>query len=113
MDLDIAVYSRTAFSLNLYSEVFYPVMSKISKVTPTPFDTRPMADIHKPFAPTAGYAQVIETASQEAVQRKWAKPVGSVFYTSAFDVYGVSFYKPGDDHGWRRWSCVFVLRRRR
>jgi len=22
-----------------------------------------------------------------------------VFYTNAFDVYGVSFYKPGDDHG--------------
>jgi hypothetical protein len=72
-----------------------------------------MADIHKPFAPTAEYAQVIETASKEAVQRKWSEPVGSVFYTSAFDVYGVSFYKPGDDHGWRRWSCVFILRRRR
>jgi uncharacterized iron-regulated membrane protein len=79
--------------------VFYPAMSKISKVTPTPFDTRPMADIHKPYTPTEDYAQVISTASQEAMQRKWPEPVGSVFYTSAFDVYGVSFYKPGNDHG--------------
>lgn len=49
-------------------------MSKISKVTPTPFDTRPMADIHKPYAPTADYAQIIATVSQEAVQRKWPEP---------------------------------------
>ncbi|MTV41667.1 PepSY-associated TM helix domain-containing protein [Duganella radicis] len=93
------ILAFTAFSLNLYSEVFYPVMSKISKVTPTPFDTRPIADIHKPYVPTVGYAQVIAAASAEATQRKWEEPVGSVFYTSAFDVYGVSFYKPGDDHG--------------
>lgn len=93
------ILAFTAFSLNLYNEVFYPVMSKISKVTPTPFDTRPMAPIHKPYAPKVEYATVIQTAAQEAINRKWAEPVGSVFYTSAFDVYGVSFYKPGDDHG--------------
>lgn len=95
----LIILSFTAFSLNLYSEVFYPVLSKISKVTPTPFDTRPMADIHKPFVPKVEYAQVIETAAKEAEQRKWPEPVGSVFYTDMFNVYGVSFYKPGDDHG--------------
>lgn len=95
----LIILSFTAFSLNLYSEIFYPVMSKISKVTPTPFDTRPMADIHKPFTPKVEYAAVIETAAKEAKQRNWSEPVGSVFYTNAFDVYGVSFYKPGDDHG--------------
>jgi uncharacterized iron-regulated membrane protein len=95
----LIILSFTAFSLNLYSEIFYPVMSKISKVTPTPFDTRPMADIYKPFTPKVEYAAVIETAAKEAKQRNWSEPVGSVFYTNGFDVYGVSFYKPGDDHG--------------
>ena len=28
----------TAFSLNLYREVFYPLMSTVSRVTPSPFD---------------------------------------------------------------------------
>ena len=34
------ILAFTAFSLNLYREVFYPVMSLVSEVTPTPFDVR-------------------------------------------------------------------------
>jgi len=53
-------------------------MSKISKVTPTPFDTRPMAAIHKPFAPKVEYATIIDAAAQEAIKRQWPEPVGSI-----------------------------------
>jgi uncharacterized iron-regulated membrane protein len=95
----LIILSFTAFSLNLYSEIFYPVMSKISKVTPTPFDTRPIADTQKPYTPKVEYAAVVDTAAKEAARRNWSEPVGSIFYTNVFDVYGVSFYQPGDDHG--------------
>lgn len=50
------ILAFTAFSLNLYREVFFPVMSSISQFTPGPFDTRPMAELHKPIAPRVQYS---------------------------------------------------------
>jgi uncharacterized iron-regulated membrane protein len=95
----LLLFILAVFSLNLYSEMFYPVMSKISKVASAPFDIRSMADIHKPLTPTVEYSAIIQTAARESSQRERPEPVGGVFYTNAFNVYGVSFYKPGDDHG--------------
>lgn len=89
----------TAFSLNLYREVFYPVMSKVSQVTPGPFDVRAPRAPDNPLVPRLGYGQVIETAQAEAQRRGWPDPVGSVFYTPEYGVYGVQFYRPEDDHG--------------
>jgi uncharacterized iron-regulated membrane protein len=93
------ILAFTAFSLNLYNEIFYPMMKTVSQVTPTPFDTRVPADRHHPITPRLGYADIIERASGEAQQRKWAEPAGSVFYSAMYGIYGVSFYQPGDDHG--------------
>ncbi len=89
----------TAFSLNLYSEVFFPAMSKVSQVTPTPFDERTPRSHDDPIIAKIGYAQIIKTASTEAQQRGWADPAGSVFYSPEFGIYGVSFFQPGGDHG--------------
>jgi uncharacterized iron-regulated membrane protein len=93
------VLAFTAFSLNLYSEIFYPLMQKVSKVTPSPFDTRPMADKHHPIEARIAYADIVRSASDEARRRQWAEPAGSIFYSQEFGIYGVSFFKPGDDHG--------------
>ena len=89
----------TAFSLNLYSEIFYPVMSKVSQVTPGPFDLRQPVDHDSPIVPTRSYAQVIATAEAEAARRGWDVPAGGAFYTPDFGIYGVGFYAAGDDHG--------------
>jgi uncharacterized iron-regulated membrane protein len=93
------VLAFTAFSLNLYRDVFYPVMATVSEVTPTPFDRRTRTDKHKPIAPTVGYADIIGRARDEAKRRGWAEPAGSAFYTPNFGIYGVRFFHPGDDHG--------------
>lgn len=93
------ILAFTAFSLNLYSEVFYPLMKTLSQVTPSPFDSRAPADRHHPVEPRLGYAAIIGRASQEARRRHWAEPAGSVYYAQAYGIYGVSFFKPGDDHG--------------
>jgi uncharacterized iron-regulated membrane protein len=93
------VLAFTAFSLNLYSEVFYPVMSKVSQVTPSPFDLRAPRDRHDPVEPGLGFVSVLEKAKEEANRRGWDEPAGSVFYTPQFGVYGVQFFHPGDDHG--------------
>lgn len=93
------ILAFTAFSLNLYSEVFYPVMKKVSQVTPTPFDTRTPNDHHNPIMARVGYDEVLQQARQEAGKRQWGEPAGSVFYSQDYGIYGVSFFRPGDDHG--------------
>lgn len=93
------IVAFTAFSLNLYREVFYPVLSRISQVTPSPFDVRTPTDEHHPIAALVSYAGIIERATDEAQRRGWPEPAGSVFYSANFGIYGVSFFQPGDDHG--------------
>jgi uncharacterized iron-regulated membrane protein len=89
----------TAFSLNLYREVFFPLMSQVSQVTPGPFETRQPAEMHKPILAQVSFKEAIEKAAQEGRQRGWEEPVGSIFYSQEFGVYGVNFFHPGDDHG--------------
>ena len=89
----------TAFSLNLYTEVFYPVLSKVSKTTPGPFELRTPAPLDQPIIAKKTYAQVIATAQAEARKRGWTDPVGGAFYAPAYGVYGVTFHQPGGDHG--------------
>jgi len=93
------VLAFTAFSLNLYGEIFYPVMSKVSKVTPTPFDTRTPRDRDDPIHPKIGFAEIAEVARAEGQRRGWTAPVGAIGYGPSFGVYSVSFFHPGDDHG--------------
>ena len=93
------IVAFTAFSLNLYREVFFPVMSLVSNVTPSPFDTRQPRPENQPLVAQLGYAQALDAARLEASQRGWAEPTGSVFYARSFGIYGVAFFQPEDDHG--------------
>ncbi|WP_263772628.1 PepSY-associated TM helix domain-containing protein [Propionivibrio soli] len=93
------VLAFTAFSLNLYREAFYPLMSMVSQVTPTPFDTREPADFLHPREAKVGYGEIVALAGAEAARRQWDEPPGSVFYSTAYGVYSVQFFHPGGDHG--------------
>ena len=93
------ILAFTAFSLNLYREVFYPLMSTVSQVTPTPFDTRTPSDPLHPQEAGVSFAEIAKQAQAEAQRRQWAEPPGSVFYSTAFGVYGVQFFHAGEDHG--------------
>lgn len=92
------VLAFTAFSLNLSREVFLPLLSTVSEVTPSPFVTRTRNDRDKPIEPRIGYEKAIEAARTEAEQRGWTLPVGHVFYARRQGFYGVRFFE-GDDHG--------------
>jgi len=89
----------TAFSLNLYREVFFPAMSLVSDVTPSPFDTRTPTAPDKPLAPALGYAEVLARAAPEAARRGWREPAGSVSYAREYGIYSVAFFQPQDEHG--------------
>ncbi len=93
------ILAFTAFSLNLYNEVFYPVLKTVSKVTPSPFDTIVPASPQHPVEPLLSYADIVGTAGAEARRRGWTEPAGAAFYSPEFGIYGVGFFKGGDDHG--------------
>lgn len=89
----------TAFSLSLYREIFYPIMSVISEVTPTPFETRQAADDHTQIEPKVDFRAIAARAIAEGAQRNWREPVGAIFYSAEIGVYGAKYFHPGDDHG--------------
>jgi len=93
------VLAFTAFSLNLYREAFLPMMSKLSQVTPSPFERRAPAGLHAPVEPRLGFAEILARAGAEAARRGWTEPVGSLLYWSRFGIYGALFHHPGGDHG--------------
>jgi uncharacterized iron-regulated membrane protein len=95
----LLILAFTAFSLNLYREVFFPMMQMVTEVTPGPFDKREETPENQPIEPRLGFAEAIVTAKAEAGRRGWEEPAGSVFYARNFGIYGVSFYHPGGDHG--------------
>ena len=88
----------TSFSLNLYREVFYPIMSTISETTPGPFMKRAPTALHDPVEPEVSWPQLFEQARAEADNRGWDEPIGDTFYSDNFAIFGVRFYFPGEDH---------------
>jgi uncharacterized iron-regulated membrane protein len=95
----IIIIAFTSFSLNLYREVFYPVLSLVSTTTPGPYETRPMAPLGTTITPTLGFEQIVQVAAKEAEQRGIPSPLGGVYYEARGGFYNVSFFEPGGDHG--------------
>jgi uncharacterized iron-regulated membrane protein len=89
----------TAFSLNLYFEVFSPLMRTVSSYTPNPYEQRTAAPLDNPIEPKSSFADIIELAQSEAQRRGWNTPVGAVSYALQYGIYGARFFEPGDDHG--------------
>ena len=89
----------SSVSLNLYQEVFRPVLAAVSTLTPDPFTQRSMRPLEQPIAPRLSYAEAIAAAETAARARGWAEPAGSLFYTLQYGIYGVQFNEPGDDFG--------------
>ena len=93
------VIAFTAFSLNLYREVFFPIMSTISDVTPSPLEERTPNDHDNPITPTLSFADVSQVARQEADAIGWDQPVGSIWYARDWGIYRVEYFGGGDSHG--------------
>ncbi|WP_445492018.1 siderophore utilization protein FsrB [Rhodopseudomonas sp. RCAM05734] len=93
------VIAFTAFSLNLYFEVFSPLMKKVSDYTPTPFELREYRDLDHPIEPKMTFADILARATADGKARGWDAPVGSLFYGAAHGVYAAGFFRPGEDHG--------------
>ncbi|MGC3981998.1 MAG: PepSY-associated TM helix domain-containing protein [Steroidobacteraceae bacterium] len=89
----------TSVSMNLNTEVMRPVVSWFSTLSPSPFASRTPVLAEKAPEPKMTAPQIITLAQQEAVRRGWSDPAGGLFYSAEFDLFGVGFFKPGNDHG--------------
>jgi uncharacterized iron-regulated membrane protein len=88
----IIIISFTSFSLNLYKEVFHPMLSLVSKTTPGPSSLVPLAPLGARIEPTIGFRQIVADAEAEARRRGWTTPLGGVFYNQRGGFYNVSFF---------------------
>lgn len=93
------ILAFTAFSLNLKREVFLPLMSLVSQVTPTPETERTPAPLQQPIPAKIGFERILEQAGAEASGRGWSAPVGALFYDRDVGLYYALLFAPGDDHG--------------
>lgn len=91
----------TSISMNLQFEIVRPILSKVSSLTPMPWETREMHTRHDPIEPLKGYGDVIALAEREARNKGWgADRIGYAFYSPDFGIYAVSFRAADEDpHG--------------
>lgn len=95
----IIVISFTSFSLNLYREVFYPVMSQISKTTPGPYETIKPAPFGSFIEPKISFASAIDIARAEGQRQGFEFAPGGIWYGGDFPFYNISFFDPEDEMG--------------
>lgn len=85
----LLILAISSVSLNLYNEVFKPVVSWFSPLTPTPFETRIV--LPAPVQPRFDYDQIIHRARTVGIERGIAQPVGAIGYRADRDFYLVIY----------------------
>lgn len=95
----LLVVAVTSVSMNLGNEVTRPIVSAFSGLSPSPFASRSPRPPERPIEPLLAREQVIAAGRSEAARRDWREPVGGIFHSQEFGIYGVGFFEPGHDHG--------------
>lgn len=95
----VLIVAFTSFSLNLYNEVFYPLMSKVSTTTPGPYQTLAPAPYGTFIEPKIGFAEAIEIARKESERLNFEHPPGGVWYGGDYPFYNISFFDPSNESG--------------
>lgn len=78
----------SSVAMNLRQEVVEPVVSLVSKLTPTPFSGPPLAPLRER---TLSFDTVLEAGVKEARARGWPEPASEIYYSPHYGVFGVAF----------------------
>ncbi|WP_444918882.1 PepSY-associated TM helix domain-containing protein [Microbulbifer sp. JMSA003] len=89
----------TAFSLNLYREVFFPLMSLVSDVTPSPLEERTPNDHSNPITPALSFRGIAAIGENQAAQIGWQQPLNSLWYAREWGIYRAEFFDASAGHG--------------
>ncbi len=81
----LLVLAVSSVSLNLYDEVFKPVVGWFSPITTTPFDTRAVRK--NPEPPAFDYDQALQLARNAGIEHGIGKPVGAIGYRAERGFY--------------------------
>lgn len=87
----------SSVSLNLYEEVFRPVVSLFSPISPEPLDDRRPARV--PIEPLLSFDDALVRARDEALRRGWQQGPGGVLYRPLEGAYVVYFFRAENDRG--------------
>jgi len=89
----------TSVSMNLGTQVVRPLVSLVSPLSPDVFSERTPRAFDEPAVGALPRQQVVAAAAAEGARRGFDQPASSLFYSPMYDVYGVGFHRPGNDHG--------------
>lgn len=95
----LLIIAFSAVSLNLRREVFLPLLSSVTTISPGVLDNRVRTPLHEPVEPKQTYAEILPVAEAEAKRQGWHEPAGRIGYFMNLGVYVVDFYLPDADHG--------------
>lgn len=93
----LLILAVTSVAMNLRSELVRPLVSLFSPLTPTPFETRSPGAQARIAA--VSRQQILQNAQAQAAQLGITRPSGSLFYSSAYGIYGVSFFASETEAG--------------
>lgn len=89
----------TAFALNLRREVFMPILSSVTSLTPSATEKKPRTPLHEPVMPSVDYDKILTKAELDAKNKGWNEPASRIGYFMNLGVYSVEFFLPEADHG--------------
>ncbi|ALU89341.1 iron-regulated membrane protein [Herbaspirillum rubrisubalbicans M1] len=95
----LLVLAVSSVSMNLEGQVMRPILQTFSTLTASPFDTRTPLAPEKVPQPRISREQAVVLGREQGHKLGLTEPVGGVFYSGMFGVYGVGFFQPGNDHG--------------
>jgi uncharacterized iron-regulated membrane protein len=86
----------TSVAMNLNQQVMRPIVAVFSDLQPGFVE---MAAHPSKNQGIINRAQIVATAQIEAQRRHSREPAGGIFYSPALGLYGVGFFKAGQEHG--------------
>jgi uncharacterized iron-regulated membrane protein len=95
----LLVIAFSSISLNLGDIVVRPLLSKISTLTPDPFDDKSPPLKKENLIPShISWHQAIDLASAHARAQGWTEQPASIFYGRLYGLYSIRFLPPDVEH---------------
>ncbi|GGI20848.1 PepSY-associated TM helix domain-containing protein [Oxalicibacterium faecigallinarum] len=92
----LLIMALTSIAMNL-PEVVRGAVGYVAELTPTRYDGR--IRTKRPIAPEITRETILAFAVAEATKRGWKEPAGAIHYNAPYNLYGVSFFSPGNALG--------------
>ncbi len=104
----LVIVAFSSISLNLGDIVVRPMLSKISTLTPDPFDDKSVPLRAANLIPAKiGWQEALDAAAAEGKRRGWEDTPASIFYGRLYGLYSVRFLPEGAEAS--RWGIPTLL----